>query len=288
MSRSHTSFTFARVARSIVALLAVVVSLTLGTAVAAVATPVTSTITGPFAATPGTLANGVTWTRDSLTGWHCDTRTFTFDHPVDVEFGINSLNAAPDEGVLVPVGTQPVSISPSHSWDPATRTVAVGTPVDENAMSTFKLDNITSLALTGVGTPGGSCLANRNLAFIDVTYDNALPTVTVNGPADGATYQIGDVVNADFTCADDLAVTSCVGDQPNGSVIDTSVAGTSTFTVVATDSSGETTSKTVTYTVAPVVGVSMINGPVAGGAALLVLIIAGGVFVARRRIVPGH
>lgn len=79
--------------------------------------------------------------------------------------------------------------------------------------------------------------------------DTEPPTVTIAVPVDGATYATGQTVNATYSCADDVAIQSCTGPVTNGSPLNTSTAGTHTFTVEATDSSGDTASATASYTV---------------------------------------
>ncbi len=77
-------------------------------------------------------------------------------------------------------------------------------------------------------------------------------SITLTKPADGAEYSLNQIVNADYTCedgADGPDVQTCEGTVPNGDPIDTSSAGTKTFTVNATDNAGKTTSVTHSYTV---------------------------------------
>ena len=79
--------------------------------------------------------------------------------------------------------------------------------------------------------------------------DGTDPTVTITTPPDGATYDRGQVVNADFVCADDVGVATCVGDVADGSPIDTSTLGAQEFSVTATDAAGNTATVTHDYTV---------------------------------------
>ncbi|MGZ4308156.1 MAG: OmpL47-type beta-barrel domain-containing protein [Gaiellaceae bacterium] len=82
--------------------------------------------------------------------------------------------------------------------------------------------------------------------------DSDKPTVTITRPADGASYKLGQVVNANYKCADKLTgsgIDSCVGTVPNGSPIDTSSVGSHSFTVTATDKAGNQTVKTVHYSI---------------------------------------
>lgn len=78
------------------------------------------------------------------------------------------------------------------------------------------------------------------------------PTIDIVTPADGAVYTVDQVVNASYTCSDEAGgsgIASCVGTLDNGDMIDTSTPGSFSFTVTATDNAGNTTTKTVHYTV---------------------------------------
>ena len=83
--------------------------------------------------------------------------------------------------------------------------------------------------------------------------DVKAPVITVTAPAKDATYARNSAVTADFSCddGDGVGVASCVGTVTNGSAIDTSTAGTKTFTVTATDNEGKVRTASVTYTVSP-------------------------------------
>ncbi len=88
-----------------------------------------------------------------------------------------------------------------------------------------------------------------------ITVDNTAPSITLTTPVNGATYAQNQVVNANYSCTDALSgIASCVGDAANGSPINTSTQGGHSFTVTATDNSGNVTVQMVNYTVtAPVV-----------------------------------
>jgi Ca2+-binding RTX toxin-like protein len=81
--------------------------------------------------------------------------------------------------------------------------------------------------------------------------DIMAPTINLSTPPDGATYTLNEVINANYSCADEAGgsgLASCAG-PANGSAIDTSSTGTKDFTVTATDIAGNTTSITHSYTV---------------------------------------
>jgi hypothetical protein len=85
------------------------------------------------------------------------------------------------------------------------------------------------------------------------------PVATLTAPADGARFRVGQVVNAQYSCTDDGAVT-CAGNVPNGTAIDTGAAGAKTFTVTATDTAGNSDTKSVGYTVdgsAPAISIAV-------------------------------
>jgi hypothetical protein len=80
--------------------------------------------------------------------------------------------------------------------------------------------------------------------------DTTPPTVTISKPADGATYKLGKVVNAQYKCVDKgSGIASCVGTVANSARIDTSTTGDHAFTVTATDKAGNRTTVTVHYVV---------------------------------------
>ena len=93
-----------------------------------------------------------------------------------------------------------------------------------------------------------------NQATLSVTYtvtDRSPPSITITSPADGAVYALNATVTASYACTDSgSGVATCAGPVASGTPIDTTRSGTFTFTVNATDNSGNPSSKTVTYKVA--------------------------------------
>lgn len=88
-----------------------------------------------------------------------------------------------------------------------------------------------------------------------VTHDYVVvppPSVAVDGPTDGATYRTGQVVAAAYSCAPGAGATiaGCSGPVASGVPVDTATPGPHAFTVTATDDLGQTSTRTVTYTVA--------------------------------------
>jgi TolB protein len=81
--------------------------------------------------------------------------------------------------------------------------------------------------------------------------DNEAPSVTIARPVEGASYAQGATVIAQYSCTDTggSGLTSCVGSIADGAALDTSRAGTKTFTVTARDEAANVTTKTVQFTV---------------------------------------
>ena len=87
---------------------------------------------------------------------------------------------------------------------------------------------------------------------LEQTADTTPPTITITTPAENATYLLGQTINAEYACQDETGgsgLASCVGDVPTGSPIDTSSVGARTFTVNATDNTGNASSASVSYSV---------------------------------------
>ncbi|WP_309317391.1 hypothetical protein [Streptomyces salinarius] len=84
------------------------------------------------------------------------TQTWTFSEPVYLRFGLRGLNITPQECYVVPEGAVPESISPNHTWDPASRYLCEITgqssAVDE---SVFLLGPVTELPLIASGSSTG-------------------------------------------------------------------------------------------------------------------------------------
>jgi hypothetical protein len=139
-----------------------------------------------------------------------------------------------------------------------------GTTADGELLDTSRLGEV-SVAVTARDNAGNETTVTSTVTVVD----EKKPEVTITTPADGATYERGEQVTADYSCADEpngSGIESCVGDVANGAAVDTSSLGDHTFAVQATDRAGNTDTKTVTYTVVDVTGPSITLSSPASGA----------------------
>jgi len=93
-----------------------------------------------------------------------------------------------------------------------------------------------------------------NDTIVVTVRDTIAPAVTIASPI-AATYEFNQVVTASYACVDGgSGIATCAGPAPSGTVLDTSTEGPHAFSVTATDAAGNSTIKTVTYTVAGLEG----------------------------------
>ena len=136
-------------------------------------------------------------------------------------------------------------VGPAELYDPTTGTWSTTGRLNNNriAASATLLPNGQVLVAGGLGT--ASAELYTPLGAIDVTP----PTIAITSPTN-TIYLLNHSVLANYSCTDsDSAVATCVGTVANGSPIDTASVGTKTFTVNATDPSGNASTQSVVYTV---------------------------------------
>lgn len=119
-----------------------------------------------------------------------------------------------------------------------------GTAIDTSTAGTYSM-TVTATSQDGLTS---SQTVNYTVA--------AAPTASITTPPDGANYSLGQVVNADYSCAEGAfgpGLAYCDGTVENGTPVDTSSVGTHSFTVIAASKDGQYNVKTVNYTVGYVV-----------------------------------
>src|SRR3954471_8120683 len=110
-----------------------------------------------------------------------------------------------------------------------------------------------SVPENGLHTVDGQTKDGSATTQVAFGIDTQAPTITVNAPANGATYSVGQQVKIDYYCSDSGSgiASGCTSTPAKGTLLNTSAPGTYTFTVQSavdnvSNSSGD---KTVTYTV---------------------------------------
>jgi TolB protein len=119
-----------------------------------------------------------------------------------------------------------------------------GQPLDTSRTGTF---NVKFFAVDRAHNVGVASVTYRV-----VRHDRIPPTIMVEAPTEGADYVLHDRVIASFRCADEpdgSGLALCAGDVPTGTALDTTTIGPHSFTVLARDRAGNTSSVTRSYRV---------------------------------------
>ncbi|NNF66112.1 MAG: VCBS repeat-containing protein [Gammaproteobacteria bacterium] len=184
---------------------------------------------------------------------------FTWTAPVDGFITVNTFGSDFDTILAMYTGTAVDSLTEIASNGNFNGNQSQLTDIPVTAGTTY------SIALTGFVYASGQY--NMTWSFIELN-DLTDPTVTIFTPVDGSIYIQGVTVFADYFCDDEYlgsGVASCFGSIPAGDPIDTSVVGAYTFTVTATDNSGNFTIVNYAYTVQPLSNDDFVNAlPLAG------------------------
>ena len=109
--------------------------------------------------------------------------------------------------------------------------------------------NTDGLAQTRAGNCTDLAGNNSNTASATVNLDTTAPVIEIAAPTNSS-YLQNSVNNATYTCTDTLAgIIGCLGTVPSGNAFSTTTLGANSFTVQATDLAGNSTMRTVSYTV---------------------------------------
>ena len=179
-----------------------------------------------------------------------DQTTVPLGEAVDLHLTVTNIGNVPLSGIAIvdpqaPACAGPVALDGGatelapggrHTVDCTHTPTAVGTWTNAAAVTTTELPGPTSAT------------SQVSVQVLDVT----APTVTITTPADGSIVNQGQIVVADYSCADDQPPNppTCEGPVDDDRAIDTSTPGPHPFAVTATDAAGNDTTVTHTYVVA--------------------------------------
>ncbi len=137
-------------------------------------------------------------------------------------------------------------------WVNATQTAELTTSANDSLGFKVGISGATIAAGAPFLTVGGHI--DQGVAY---AFTSPVPSTAITTPAEEAVYTQGQAVTAEFACTAGAGETlkagaaGCSGSVENGAAIDTSIPGTYTFTVTATDTNGQSGTSTSSYTVTP-------------------------------------
>jgi hypothetical protein len=200
------------------------------------------------------LTGGGTFSATTVAGF--DTQLFLFDSQGlgvyandDAGGGVQSQLPAGDPLTPQAAGVYYLAVTP-FNWDPQSDTGPI-----------FPAGNLEGPTDTDGALPITAWSADDQLEYGGYTIvlvgtrscvDTTPPTVGLRTPRDGAEYARGDVVLADYDCADEpdgSGLASCSGAVADGAAIETDTLGAHELTVTAEDRRGNRTTVTHSYTV---------------------------------------
>lgn len=114
-----------------------------------------------------------------------------------------------------------------------------------------RTSGVQNVSISASSIEGGtSTVSSQTTASIAVV---GPPTVALSIPSTSATYDVGESVDAVYICADDVngpGIASCTGTVADDAPLDTSTAGSYSFSVTATSRDGQQATQTIGYSVA--------------------------------------
>jgi hypothetical protein len=145
------------------------------------------------------------------------------------------------------------------SVGPATAATTSASAITAGAFHTCALTSVGGVECWGYNALGQLGNATTTGSSTPVAVSGltgaAAPTAQIGSPAGAGTYAVGQVVATNFSCTEPSGapgISTCLDSNGSGSPgsLDTSTAGSHTYTVTATSTDGQTTTASINYTVA--------------------------------------
>jgi hypothetical protein len=200
------------------------------------------------------VEGGGTFSATTVGGTQLDTQLFLFDASGMGVYGNDDSQATrqstlPAFDVLTPVapGVYLLAVTP-YDRDPQSDSGAIFGSGGLLAPTGPGAGDPLSAWEGREGLPGDYRITLTGTAGCAPPPDETPPAIDLRSPVDGAVYLLGEHVVADYGCSDD-ALATCAGDVPDGAPVDTSSVGGHTFTVRASDASGNSASASAGYRV---------------------------------------
>ncbi len=166
-----------------------------------------------------------------------------------------TVNAIPPPTIVATAKNTDQTAYTANTWTKQNVTVSFAC-ADAVAVASCTTDqSVTAEGITA--SVNGTAVNTRGISaatsFGPIEIDRTNPAITLTAPLAAATFNVGTVVSASYSCTDATSgVASCSGTVATGQPIDTSTPGPKSFTVNAVDQAGNASVATVTYTVAAV------------------------------------